>query len=288
MSIETKYHKPTLGAVAICKNEEQDLLGFLENLNPWVEEIVIVDDGSTDASIDILRNAGSKVKFVEHRMTHDYGFAGQRNLAIAQASADWLLHMDIDERVTPDLALEMTNAIQTTQYHAFRYHRLNFFLHRPMKGCGLQDWNNPQLAKRGYHHFENPVHEVCVIKGGPSAIGQLKSKMWHLNDASYLERMEKSVVYCQYVAKRLAGKRLKIKWYHFLVLPGVEFIRKFILRKGYVDQAPGLLFALHSACAMFKACAILWDQQNAINRNTIEIELTRKWAHHLISKDIDK
>lgn len=146
-----------------------------------------------------------------------------------------------------------------------------------MKGGGFQDWNNPQLARRGYHHFENPVHEACLIKDAPASIGQLHAKMWHLNDASYQERMEKSVVYCQYVAKRIADRKLKIKWYHFLVLPMAEFVRKFIVKKGYTDQAPGLLFALHASCAMFKACALVWDEQNKMERTALENALQKRW-----------
>ena len=250
--------KFTLGVVAICKNEEQDLPGFIENLRSWVNEIIVVDDASTDASRAILLNAAPKVKLLEHKMTPEGGFAGQRNHGIMEARSDWLLHMDIDERVTPELASEIKEAIQNTSNHAFRYRRLNFFLHRPMKGGIFRDWNNPQLARQGYHYFENSVHETCVIEGGPAFIGQLQARMWHLNDASYLERMQKSMVYCQYAAKKLIEKRVKVRWRHFVMLPMVEFIRQFVFKRGYIDRTPGFLFSLHASCAMFKACALVW------------------------------
>ena len=85
--------RPTLGVVAISWNEETDMPLFLEHLLPWVDEIVIVDDASTDRTVEIVRTAGPKVKLVEHPKDPETELAGQRNLGIDNASADWLLHM---------------------------------------------------------------------------------------------------------------------------------------------------------------------------------------------------
>src|SRR5687767_11794205 len=98
---------PTLGVVAISHNEERDIGAFLEHLLPWVDEIVIVDDGSTDGTAHLIRAASAKIKFVESPRTCDEYYSHQRNKGIKAATADWLLHMDIDERVTPALAEEI-------------------------------------------------------------------------------------------------------------------------------------------------------------------------------------
>ena len=277
---ETITASPTIGAVAISRNEEKDLPAFIDHLTEWVDEIIIVDDGSEDGTINILKNAGQKVKFVEQRMDPQQGYSGQRNRGMQVATADWLIHMDIDERIPPALANEMMAAIKDPRYNAYRYRRLNFFLHRPMRGGGFQDWNNAQLARRGAHRFENAVHETCVIEGAPETIGQLDEKIWHLNDDSYNERMGKSLVYCQYQGKRLIEKGLKMKWYHFVVLPLADLFRKMVLRRGYRDGTLGLLFAMHSSCAMFKACALAFDAQNRISRSVVEDEIRMQWRRH--------
>jgi glycosyltransferase involved in cell wall biosynthesis len=285
MIITPNTNRPSLGVVAISRNEEKDMSHFLEHLIDWVDEIVIVDDNSRDATREIVLSAGPKVKLVEQRLDLEAGgFAAQRNRGIKVASSDWLLHMDIDERVPLSLAKEIQTAIRNTELKAFRYRRLNFFLHRPMKGGGWQYWNNPQLARRGFHHFENSVHEVCLVDGAPESIGQLKEMMWHLNDASYQERMQKSQVYCQEQAKRFFEKNLRLNWHHLLLIPLLEFLRKWIKCRGYRDGTAGLLWALHACSAMFRACSIVWDEQNRLDRSVIEREIKEKWRKLTVKK----
>jgi len=272
---------PTLSVCTICKNEEDDLPAFIDHLLPWVDEIIIVDDGSTDASCQIIRDAGPKVRLIEQAMEPATGFSGLRNRGIEASGSDWILHTDVDERIPAALATEIKTAIETEKYRAYRYRRLNFFLHRPMKGGGFQDWNKPQLAKHGFHRFENVVHEECIIEGDDDYIGQLDEMIWHLNDDSYKERMYKSVVYCQEQARRLKKRRITIRWWHLLLLPTLEFLRKMVKRHGYRDGTPGLMFALHSSTAMFKACSLLWDEQNPVSRNKIEAEVTESYKQKM-------
>ena len=268
--------RPSIGVVAICKNEEKDLPGFLDNFLPWVDEILIVDDSSTDKSCEIIEAAGQKVRLIRHSMSPDSGFSGQRNLGIQHSSCDWLLHTDIDERVTPEFVDEVKAALHRQDIYAYKYRRRNYFLHRVMRGGGLQEWNKPQLARRGKHHFVNRVHEECVVEGAPSTVAQLNSCILHINDENYVERVNKSVQYCLEQANRIERK-VSIRWWHLLLYPSVEFVRKYFLKSGFLDGTPGLIWSLHSACAMFKASAILWDRQNNIPREHIEEEIREKW-----------
>lgn len=270
---------PTLGIVAISYNEERDLESFISHLVPWVDEIVIIDDGSTDRTAEIAMAQTSKVNFIISPRSAGEFFSHQRNKGIASSSCDWLLHMDIDERVTPELAKEIMTAVRDESIEAYRFRRLNYFLHRPMHGGGWQYWNLVHLAKRNILKFSGMYHEKCIVDTPPETIGQLKAKMWHLNDESYKERMGKSFLYCQEQAAILSENGTKIRWWHLLLMPLTEFIVKLVKKRGFKDGTLGLLFALHSSCAMFRACALVWDEQNKMNRSDIEKQLLDMWRH---------
>ena len=129
------------------------------------------------------------------------------------------------------------------------------------------------LARRNRFHFEGMFHETCVLDAPSHRIGQLSAKMLHFNDDCYKSRMRKSFTYSEEQAQRIAKRFKRLHSIHLIGLPVLEFARKFVLRKGYRDGTCGLLFAMHSAGAMFSACALVWDEQNRIPRSTLEIEL---------------
>lgn len=274
-----------LGVVAISYNEEVDLPGFINHLLTWVDEIVIVDNCSTDKTRDQALAAGAKIKFVSHGQSPEGGYGEQRNIGIAHSDSEWLLHMDIDERVTPELAREIMNSISETHLNAFSYYRKNFFLHRSMKAGGWNTWNKPQLARRGFHHFVNNLHEVCIIEGGEKKIGQLKSKMWHLNDNCFKERLAKSFNYTGIEAEKIVQSKKKVTSVDLILRPVLEFFKKYIFKKGFVDGVPGLIAAIHSADATFRTYAIAWDLQHKISRTALEEEITLQWRQNPISKN---
>lgn len=277
MSRSAEVKEPLIGVVAIAKNEERDLPGFLRNVLPWVDEVVIVDDDSTDRSREIIRAAGQKVRLVERHMTREGGFAAQRNAGIAAARARWLLHMDIDERVSPQLAAEMQAAAERSLYNAHRYRRLNFFLHRPMRAGGWQHWNNPQFARRGAHRFERAVHEQCVIDGGAMATGQFAGEMWHLNDEDYVERVAKNLRYMQMTGDELIARGVRVRWYHLLLMPLVRALRAYVFEGAFRLGARGVLFSVYTFGSTFNWYAYAWDKQNRVERGDLEAGLQRQW-----------
>jgi (heptosyl)LPS beta-1,4-glucosyltransferase len=276
--------RPTLGVVAISKNEEVDMPYFLNHLLPWVDEIVIVDDASTDRTVEIARAAGPKVRVIEHPMDRELGFAGQRNVGIEASTADWLLHMDIDERVTPELAEEILQAIRDPTKNAYRYRRLNFFLGRPMRRGGWQYWNNPQLARRGKHYFRNRVHEECVVEGPPNSIGQLKGYMIHLNDINYEERLRKNIQYMQLEADKIISRGIKVRWWHLLLHPLFRALKSYFIQGGFREGNRGLILAIYTFAGTFNWWACAWDKQNAIPRQQIERDLASRWQAYANSK----
>lgn len=269
--------RPTLGVVAISHNEDKDLPGFLEHLLPWVDEIVIVDDGSTDCTEAIARGAGPKLKFIASpRRTGEY-FSHQRNKGIDAAESDWLLHMDIDERVTPELGGEILRAIQEPAKDCYRFRRLNFFLHRPMRGGGWQKWNHVHLARRERFRFAGKVHETLLLHVPSDRVGQLKGYMWHLNDADFVERVRKNMLYMQIEAEKLMEKGVHVRWFHFLIHPWRRVFKSYFLEGGFRDGVLGLIYAMYVLTGTFNWYATAWDRSHAISRAELEGQLRDRW-----------
>ena len=267
----------SIAAVAICKNEEEDLPGFLACLLPWVDEIVVVDDGSTDATLKLLAEAGPKVKVIHRQMERKGGFAAQRNAGIEAAESDWLLHMDIDERATLQFAEEIKRAIEDTSLNAFKYRRLNYFLNHPMRYGGWQHWIKPQLAKKGFHRFERAIHEECVVDGGEEQTGRLDLPMHHLIDRDYVERVGKNLHYMQLSGQEILDKGIQVKWYHLIGYPLYRGLKSYFVEGGWREGARGLVFALYTFGSTFNWYAFAWDKQNSPSRQALEEEITGQW-----------
>lgn len=263
-----------LSAVVIIRNEELNLPGLVANLAGWVDEIILVDDGSTDGTHQIAAAAGERVKLIDHPMTKEGGFAGQRNAGIEAASGDWLIHLDCDERITAALRAEIQQKTGEPALNALRYRRLNYFMHRPMRHGGWETWNRPQIARAGAHRFTGVVHETCEIDGGDSMIGQLDAVMHHLNDHSFSQRLAKSTQYSQMEADKLIASGQLVSGGSLVTRPFVEFVKKYIIQQGFRDGVPGLVAAIHSATSIFRIRALAWDHQHKISRQTLEDQFT--------------
>lgn len=272
-AVNSETRPVTIGAVAICYNEQRDLPGFLENLLPWVDEIVLVDDGSTDSTKQIALKAGEKVKFIESPRAPGEYYSDQRNKGIEQAESDWLLHMDVDERVPQALAKEIQQAIKDPSKDGYRYRRLNYFLHRPFPYGGWQHWNLVHLARRHLFHFGGKMHETCRLDAPPDRIGQLSGLMHHLNDASFAERLRKSIGYSSVEAETMLEQGKQIRWFHFLIRPIYFFLKSYFWERAFLAGSLGLLFSIYRMNSVFNWYAIAYDLQNTPQRNNLEKNL---------------
>lgn len=265
---------PFISAVVLTRNEARNLPGFLANVQQVADEVVIVDDGSTDATRQIAAAAGDTVRLLARKMDEG-GFAAQRNAGIAAASGNWILNLDCDERLSPELATELRATLPGSTLNAYRYQRLNYFMHRPMHHGGWNGWNRPQIARRGKHRFEGRLHEACRIEGGEAMTGQFTGLMHHLNDFDLVQRFDKSAQYTAMEADRIAALgpvRAGDLWWR----PLREFAKKYIAQQGFRDGVPGFIAATHSATAVFRAHALTWDRQNAIPRAVLEARCNQR------------
>jgi glycosyltransferase involved in cell wall biosynthesis len=229
----------TLSVALITLDEAANLPRTLRSVN-WAQEIVVVDSGSTDGTREIALKAGARV-FEEPWK----GFATQKNAAIAYATGVWVLSLDADEEVSPELAREIQGLLEgEPKYSAYRIPRLNHFLGRPLRHGGY--WPDPKLRlfRKGAARFaERPVHETMETSG---PVGTLKNPLLHhcyptLED--YIEHMNR---YSSAGARMLADsgrapRTLPGLIWNALLNPAATFAYNYVFRLGFLDGREGLL-----------------------------------------------
>lgn len=229
----------TLSVVLITLNEAANLPRTLASVR-WAQEIVVVDSGSTDATVELARQADAQVYEEPWK-----GFAAQKNSAIAYATGDWVLSLDADEEVSPELAREIQVLLAAEPpFAAYRIPRLNHFLGRPLRHGGY--WPDPKLRlfRSGTARFaDRAVHETMETAG---PVGALKGPLLHhcyptLED--YIEHMNR---YSSAGARMLvdAGRAPRTPFalvWNALLNPAATFVYNYIFRAGFLDGREGLL-----------------------------------------------
>jgi glycosyltransferase involved in cell wall biosynthesis len=235
--------RKTLSVAMIAMNEEANLPRSLESVR-WADEIVVVDSGSTDATLEIARRSGARV-FEEPWK----GYAAQKNSAIAHATGDWVLSLDADEEVSPELAREIDALLAgEPPFSAYRIPRLNHFLGRPLHHGGY--WPDPKLrlSRLGSAQFEErPVHETMKAAG---PVGRLTGHLLHHCYPTLEEYIEHMNRYSSEIAQLLAksgrdSKSLPAFIWNAVLNPAATFVYNYFFRLGFLDGREGLLLHLN-------------------------------------------
>jgi len=251
----------TLSVAIITKNEEANLLRTLAGVR-WADEIVIVDNGSTDRTPEIARECGVKF-FVEEWK----GFGAQKNSAIAKCTSDWVLSLDADEEVGAELAGEIRMLLGgEPQHNAYVLPRRNFFLGRWLRHGGYYPDPKLRLFRRGAAQFEErAVHETIRFEGPAGRLhGDLLHHAYPTLDA-YIEHMNRysALGAAQAIARGRTSRSIVAFLWNVWVVPVATFKYNYFLRLGFLDGREGFLQHLyHSAYVSWKY-AKAWESTRA-------------------------
>ncbi len=228
-----------LSAIVITKDEAANIGECLDSL-AFCDERIVVDSGSSDATVATAAAAGAKV------VTHDWaGFGPQKNFALAQARGEWVLSIDADERVPAGLAAEITAAIAAAGADGYEIGRLSTFLGRPMRHSGWFPDYVLRLFRRDKARFtDDLVHERVVCAG---AVARLTTPLLH--DA--VNRLEDAIGridrYSTDGARMLAASGRKVTFSSGITHGLWTFFRVYVLRLGFLDGKEGFLLAVANA-----------------------------------------
>jgi glycosyltransferase involved in cell wall biosynthesis len=233
-----------LSAVIIAYNEAHRIEQCLASLN-WVDEIVVVDSGSTDATTEIARRYAQQVVTLPWR-----GFGPQKQAAVELASHDLVLNLDCDERVTPELALEIQALLSgETMAAAYLVPRRTFLGSKEIRHCGWYPDRTVRLFDRTRARFSDHLVHESVLVTGPSV--NLRHDLLHYSFLGLADLLVKLNRYTDLSARQMFEKGKRSSLFDVTVRPTAAFVKTYLLRLGFLDGLEGFEVSLSNALSTF-------------------------------------
>jgi len=237
--------KQSLSALVITYNEEHNIREVLNNL-VFADEIIVVDSFSTDKTFEI---ASSYKNVKAFQRTFD-NFALQRNYTIDLASNPWILFIDADERVTPELQHEINTIInQEKSASAYFMHRDFIFKDRKLRFSGWQTDKIIRLFKKenAFYNLNKIIHEKLIVNGD---IKTLKNRLTHYSYFNYDAYKQKMIFYGQLKAQEELMKNTNPTFFHFFIRPAYQFLNQYVFRFGFLDGKKGIIICYLNALSV--------------------------------------
>jgi glycosyltransferase involved in cell wall biosynthesis len=244
---------PKVSVTIITKNEETDIGAAIASV-AWADEVVVIDAQSTDRTVEIARAAGARVVVREWP-----GYVAQKNFAATHASNDWILSLDADERVTPELASTLQSTLHNPQHQAYQVPRLTWHLGRWIRGTDwYPDYQTRLYDRRAATWTGRHVHEGLTVSG---STGRLTGDLQHYAYRDISDHLETIDRYTSFAAAQMyeAGRRATV--WQLIVHAPLAFLRNYIAKGGIRLGAVGVIVSAMNAYYVFLKFAKLWQLQ---------------------------
>lgn len=276
--------KPTLTLVAVFYKEAHRLDGYFANLKGVADEYIVVDCRSPDGTADLCRRHGAQVVESGERY-----FEQNVNKALRLVKTDWVLILDADERLTPQLKAGIRRAMEDTGKDVFLIHRLNYIYDGFSRKGTINTWL-PRLFRPGHVRWEKEMpHEVPKVEG---RVGRLEGKMLHyafVDITAFVKKMEDYL--CQMPAEYHKKGQTQVRigerdsasivfgthgWRRLVLYPPVLFLSHLLGRRMILDGVRGVLFSANAAIYAFLEESIHYDLRSK-ERRGIAIDWSREY-----------
>lgn len=244
-----------VSAVVVARNESMRITSCLESL-AWADEVLVVDSGSTDNTVELCTGLGVRVLQTQWR-----GYTVTRNFAIDAAAHDWVLCVDADEVVTGRLRDAVRGVLREPHHQAYKIRREAFYLGRLMRFGGWgRDWHVRLFDRRSARWAEKAVHEYVKVSGTK---GVLEGTLVHHPYEHIEHHIAKINAYTTLAARELATRGRQGGPLLALLRAIATFVRMYVLRAGFLDGGRGLVLAVNSSHYTFLKYAKLWEQSSS-------------------------
>ncbi len=244
-----------ISASIIVRNEADNLVALCESI-AFCDEIVIVDSDSTDDTKEIAR------RFTDKVFNHEFkGYKDKHQFADAQTTSDWILWIDADERVTPELKSSIENLRKLDEKNlpdGFRIARSTLYQGRWIKHSGWYPDYQMRLYRKAASFWDGIApHEVAHVRG---KVETLPGEFLHYTKRNLSEHHHVLDSYTSLAAEHLFKQGKKVRTIDLFVVPIAAFIRTYIVKQGFRDGAQGLIIAMFTAYSVFLKFAKVWEK----------------------------
>ena len=248
----------TLSVCIITLNEEANIGRTLASVKEIADEIIVVDSGSTDATVTIAKSFGAKVYAEQWK-----GFARQKNSSLAKATCDWILSLDADESITPELAASIKKLLKsgtTPEFAGYMINRRNIYFGKWLKRAGYYPDPKLRLIKRGSAEFElRDVHEDLKMPG--AKLGHLHGDMLHHAYQTIESFIAHQNSYSSLGADMVVREhKVGFSIINIVLRPMVRFIWAYFFRMGFLDGREGLIVLMNHAMYVSWKYAKAWQK----------------------------
>lgn len=241
-----------LSVSMISFNEEENIGRTIDSVEDIAAEIVVVDSHSSDRTRQIALKHGASV------FTEDWkGHVRQKNSALEKCRQPWILAIDCDEVVSPDLKRSIVHRVKSREVKGYWLNRRAFYLGKLLK----HTWQ-PDMKLRLVPRSLNPrwvgydPHDVLMVDG---ATGRLNGDLIHYSYKDLGDHLDRLVTYARIVAGSYARSGRKFRWYNLLINPLSAFLKKYFIQRSFLDGIRGFLVAVSSLIYVFLKYAFLWE-----------------------------
>lgn len=249
-----------LSVTLITYNEENKIAEALESVK-WADEIVVVDSFSTDRTLEICRRYTDKIYQIPWQ-----GYVIQKNLALEKASHEWILNLDADERVSPELAEEIKRVLQTDEFDGYYIPRRVFYLGTWIRYAGWYPDYKLRLFKKSLARWEGPgIHEKVILRG---KVGYLKGDLYHFSYNNLSHHIHKINQFTTIAAEQI---RKPVRGYTIFLRALFAFFKKYFLKRAFLEGTRGLIISGMSAFQVFIKYAKMWE----LSQNPTKFEDTK-------------
>lgn len=253
--IDVKHDQVMISATIITLNEEDKIGDAIRSVKGLADEIIVVDSGSTDKTLEIAKNLGAKVYFRKFD-----NFASQKNWAVSKTSGGWILSLDADEVITGELATEIKRVVKESNCDGYLIPRRNFLLGKEIKHSRWSPDIHIWLWKKDSGKWTGDVHEEVIARG---KVGRLKNNKIHHSHKTVSEFIQVNNHYSSLESEALFKDGIKFSFGKMFWTSFFEFFIRFFYKLGFLDGKQGFVLAYLMGICKLTVWVKVWELEKS-------------------------